>query len=249
MADTTIMRNNASMDLRSWVPAPQSSHTFVSVDSLTNPPSSSMGSASVLDWNSNSDGEVLEWPYLAPPTPPTLTAPASPPVSSASNALNAPVESNGDHLVKSRSSFDAPEPENVLEPCNSTLPADLSRRTLSHGEQFQVFNLNDDLQNTNFSNSISRSRFTPPQFSLFNSICGLQSTIFSTTPMTVYDYSPSAMAFIQNLERSIHWLDTLIRNLCDSVSKVFQPLVSSERPPFFALTFFFFIGRNSLFSK
>jgi hypothetical protein len=80
-------------------------------------------------------------------------------------------------LAQSRPSFDAPEPENVLEPCNSTLPADLSR-TLS--EQFQLFNLID--QNTIFSNPTSRSGSTPPQFSLFNSIGGLQSTIFSNDP-------------------------------------------------------------------
>jgi hypothetical protein len=179
MADTTIIRNNASMDLPSRAPAPQSSHTFVSVETLTHSPSSSTGSASVLDWNSNSDGEVLEWPFSAPPTPPTLTAPSSLPVSPSSNTFNAPLESNGDHLVQSKPSFDRPEQENAPEPYNLMSPADLSR-TLS--EQFQLFNMIDDLQHTLFSDPTSPSGSTPPQFPLFNIIDDLQNKIFSNNP-------------------------------------------------------------------
>jgi hypothetical protein len=177
MADTTIIRNNASVDLPSRAPASQSSHTLVSVDTLTNSPSSSTGSASVLDWNSNSDGEVLEWPFSAPPTPPTLTAPLSPPISSSSNTLNAPVESNGGHLVQSRPSFDVPVQENTPELRNSALPADLSR-TLS--DQFQLFNLIDDLEHTMFSHPTSPS--PPPQFPPFNFIGDLQNKTFSNGP-------------------------------------------------------------------
>lgn len=175
MADT-IIRNNASVDLPSRGPGPQSSHSFVPVDSFTNSPSSSTGSALVLDWTSNSDGEVLEWQISEPPTPPTLTPPSSPPLPSASNTLNAPVESNDDHLAQPRPSFDAPESENVPEPYNSTLPADLGR-TLN--EQFQLFNLIDDLQNTIFSHPTSASGSAPPQ-SLFNLIGASQSKIFSS---------------------------------------------------------------------
>lgn len=177
MADTTIIRNNASVDLPSRAPASQSSHTLVSVDTLTNSPSSSTGSASVLDWNSNSDGEVLEWPFSAPPTPPTLTAPSSPPISSSSNTLNTLVESNGGHLVQSRPSFDAPEQENTPELRNSVLPADLSS-TLSN--QFQLFNLIDDLQHTMFGDPTSPSGSTPPQFPPFNFTGDLQNKIFSS---------------------------------------------------------------------
>ena len=179
MADTTIIRNNASVDLPSRAPAPQSSHTLVSVDTLTNSPSSSTGSASVLDWNSNSDGEVLEWPFSAPPTPPTLTAPSSPPISTSSNTFKAPVESNGGHLVQSRSSFDAPEQENTPEPHNSALPADLSR-TLC--DQFQLFNLIDDMQYTMFSDPTSPAGSAPPQFPHFNFIGDLQNKNLSDRP-------------------------------------------------------------------
>ncbi|KAH9485700.1 hypothetical protein JR316_0002612 [Psilocybe cubensis] len=50
------------------------SHMLVPIDTLTSSPTSSTGSASILDWNSNSDGELLQLS-----SPGTLTATPSPP--------------------------------------------------------------------------------------------------------------------------------------------------------------------------
>lgn len=56
-------RNNGS--LRQGTQGPRHSHSFVPIESLSSSPRSSAGSASVLDWNSNSDGDVF---HLSPPT-------------------------------------------------------------------------------------------------------------------------------------------------------------------------------------
>ncbi|KAF8957337.1 hypothetical protein BDZ97DRAFT_112010 [Flammula alnicola] len=69
-------QNSASMlNLTLATPA----HTFVPIESLSNSPTSSAGSASVLEWNSNSDSELFQ--FSPPASAPTLTAPLSPQVS------------------------------------------------------------------------------------------------------------------------------------------------------------------------
>ncbi|PPQ88994.1 hypothetical protein CVT25_005093 [Psilocybe cyanescens] len=80
------------------------SYVLVPVESLANSPTSSTGSASILDWNSNSDGELLQLS-----SPATLTATPSPPALSPSIVFSLPLADDS-RLETPSSSSDLEDP-------------------------------------------------------------------------------------------------------------------------------------------
>ncbi|KAF8190885.1 hypothetical protein BJ912DRAFT_316089 [Pholiota molesta] len=101
---------------------PTNPHVLVPVESLTNSPTSSTGSASVLEWNSNSDSELFQ--MSSPASAPTLTAQPTSPTLSPFSTTPSPVGSsrNGGSVVDSQYIIHWPDLECERSPQASPAP-------------------------------------------------------------------------------------------------------------------------------